>query len=70
MENSDPPGSDGLPWRVSRYCASGECVRVAPTAEMVILGDSKNPSGPVLSYTKSEWNSFISRARLGEFDNL
>ena len=43
------------------------CVRVAPWGRMILLGDTKSPDGPVLSYTHSEWNEFISRVKRGEY---
>ena len=48
-------------------CNGGSCVRVAPWGEKVLLGDTKSPDGPILSYTHSEWNEFISRIKRGEF---
>jgi hypothetical protein len=34
------------------------------------LRDSKDPDGPVLSFTRTEWATFVDGARRGEFDHL
>jgi Domain of unknown function (DUF397) len=57
-------------WRTSSFCAgTGECVAIAqlPTGH-VAMRDTKNPSGPALTFSKSEWAVFVARARAGEFD--
>jgi hypothetical protein len=70
MNSSDPYGPDELLWRVARNCNGGTCVRVAPSGQMIFLGDSKNPAGPVLRYTRSEWDRFITRIKHGDFDRI
>ncbi|MFC4005725.1 DUF397 domain-containing protein [Nonomuraea purpurea] len=58
-------------WRKSTRSGpnGGNCVEVA-----VLSGgrrgvrDSKNPTGPALVFTPSEWNAFIDGAKAGEFD--
>jgi hypothetical protein len=37
---------------------------------MVAIRDSKNPQGPVLTYTAGQWRAFIDGAKKGEFDEL
>ena len=37
---------------------------------MIALGDSKNPGGPVLSYTRAEWETFVAGIKRGEFDDI
>jgi predicted secreted Zn-dependent protease len=70
MALSDSPDGGNLSWRVARHCDGGACVRVAPAGEMILLGDSKNPDGPILSYTRTEWEAFITGIKRGEFDNI
>lgn len=70
MDLSVPTDLNRRSWLVSRHCENGACVRVDLSGEMIFLGDSKNPDGPILSYTRSEWNAFVTKARLGEFDNF
>jgi hypothetical protein len=35
-----------------------------------MLGDSKHPDGPVLSYSREEFRAFVEGVRLGDFDDL
>ena len=57
-------------WRKSRFCnGASACVEVASLADgNVALRDSKEPDGPALVFTPSEWAAFIAGARDGEFD--
>lgn len=59
-----------LAWRTARLCHNGQCVRVAVNGDTVILGDSKHPDGPVLSYSREEFRLFAEGLRLGDFDDL
>lgn len=45
-------------------------MQVAATGDMIIVGDSKLPDGPVLTYTRDEWTTFVDAVRQGEFDTL
>jgi hypothetical protein len=50
--------------------ANGDCVEVATLSDgQVGVRDSKDPGGPVLHFTTSEWKAFIGGVRNGEFDN-
>jgi hypothetical protein len=44
------------------------CVEVANRDYGVQVRDSKDPQGPVLSFTHAEWDAFLAGARDGEFD--
>jgi hypothetical protein len=57
-------------WRKSSVSDSGggQCVEVAFAEEGVLVRHSRNPNGPVLSFTQSEWVAFLLGARKGEFD--
>jgi len=60
-----------LPWRrAQRSVANGACVELAPVNGMVAMRDSKDPDGPVLMYTATEWGAFLHGAKAGEFDDL
>jgi hypothetical protein len=37
---------------------------------MIVIGDSKQPGGPVLSYTQQEFDAFLDGAKKGEFDDF
>jgi hypothetical protein len=65
-----PPTPGGFVWRVARDCDGGNCIQVAPSAGMILIGDTKNPDGPVLSYTRAEWDAFVAGIRQGDFDGL
>ncbi|MEU1391781.1 MULTISPECIES: DUF397 domain-containing protein [unclassified Nonomuraea] len=57
-------------WRKSSLgAAAGECVEFArSTTGEVSLRDSKDPSGPVLTFTPGEWRAFVGGVRNAEFE--
>ncbi|WP_344973881.1 DUF397 domain-containing protein [Streptosporangium fragile] len=71
-------------WRKSSLSGSGQnCVevRLADTAStaaepttdadrLFLVRDSKDPDGPVLSFTPSEWDAFITGIKGGAFADL
>ncbi len=46
-------------WTRPSYCESSACVEVMAKEEMVLVRDSKDPDGPVLQFTRDEWQKFI-----------
>jgi Domain of unknown function (DUF397) len=62
------PGS-GPRWVKSSFSyANGDCVQVARLPDGQIgVRHSKDPCGPVLRFTLSEWAAFISGVQDGEF---
>ena len=57
-------------WRKSSYSGSqANCVEVAelPDGGRAVR-DSKDRSGPVLTFTREEWRAFIEGAKESEFD--
>lgn len=68
--NNTPPTLGSLAWRVARHCDGGSCIRVAPHKGMIVIGDTKNPDGPVLSYSHDEWLAFVKGIRQGDFDDI
>jgi hypothetical protein len=53
-------------WRKSSYSGNGgaDCVEVASgLPDVVAVRDSKNPDGPILTFSRDEWASFITRLR-------
>ena len=56
-------------WRKSSFStAEGNCVEVAELPEGArAVRDSKDPSGPVLWFTPSEWAAFVAGVHSGEF---
>ncbi|MEU1883353.1 DUF397 domain-containing protein [Streptosporangium sp. NPDC020072] len=49
--------------------ANDNCVEVATNLPgLVAVRDSKDPSGPALAFTPTQWRSFIGRINTGTFD--
>jgi hypothetical protein len=62
---------EGLAWlKAHSSTANGQCVEIASAVGNIAIRDSKDPDGPVLVYTTSEFRAFLDGARNGEFDNL
>jgi hypothetical protein len=58
-------------WRKSTRSGSngGDCVEVALNLPGVVaVRDSKDPAGPVLTFNRDAWRSFLDRVKSGEFD--
>jgi hypothetical protein len=57
-------------WRKSRRSGpySDNCVEVAFIDGVIAVRDSKDTSGPVLVFTRGEWDAFVAGAKDGEFD--
>ena len=63
--SSDPAGI----WRKSvRSGASGACVEVRAVDGAVLMRDSKDPTGPQLTFTRAAWAAFIAGVARGELD--
>jgi hypothetical protein len=61
------PNSPSHAWRRSTFCGSGACIEVAKVDESYLLRDSKDPEGPVLTFTPAEWDAFVAGVQAGEF---
>ena len=55
-------------WRKSTYSGSNGCLEVAFVGGQVAIRQSKEPSGPVLTFSPTEWEAFLAGVRCGEFD--
>lgn len=65
------PERDRLAWRkADSSTANGQCVEIASAAGNIAIRDSKDPDGPILVYTHSEFRAFLDGVRNGEFDAL
>lgn len=72
-------GSDGrmdltcANWRKSSYSGNGgaTCIEVADASggaeRLVAVRDSKDPDGPKLAFTGSQWRDFTDAIKAGEF---
>jgi hypothetical protein len=62
---------ESLAWLKARSStANGHCVEIASASGNIAIRDSKDPDGPILVYTTSEFRAFLDGARNGEFDTL
>lgn len=62
---------NNLAWlKAQSSTINGQCVEVASTAGRIVIRDSKDPDGPILVYTRTEFGAFLNGARNGEFDRL
>ncbi len=60
-------------WRVSSRSTDGggNCVEVGPLNDgtgRVALRHSQHPTGPIIVYTRAEWDAFVAGAKDNEFD--
>jgi hypothetical protein len=55
-------------WVTATASGSSNCVQAALIGEAVLVRDSKQPDGPVLTFTATEWDCFLDGVRGGEFD--
>jgi hypothetical protein len=60
-------------WRKSSYSngGGGNCVEWTPqfaATGVVPVRDSKDPSGPALTFTTTGWTTFVNAVATGEFD--
>ncbi|MEY9889715.1 hypothetical protein ABIA35_000245 [Catenulispora sp. MAP12-49] len=59
-------------WKKSSVsAANGACVETASVrADELLVRNSRDPEGPVLSFTKAEWVAFVAGVKAGEFDAI
>jgi len=57
------PRPIGDTWRVSSWSKSGNCVEITTTGAAVLVRDTKNRSGEVLSFSSVVWNHFIDQSK-------
>ncbi|MGK8511889.1 DUF397 domain-containing protein [Nocardia asiatica] len=60
----------GARWLKSSHSASnGQCVEIAHLNDGTIgMRDSKNPTGPSLTFAPAAWDTFLSATKDGQFD--
>jgi len=52
----------------TRSGSNGQCVEARDRGDAIDVRDSKNPTGPMLTFTLAEWEAFIGGVKDGEFD--
>lgn len=56
-------------WRKATHSINnGQCVEVASARTAVLIRDSVDPAGPVVSYPARTWQAFLTRAKAGTLD--
>ncbi|MET0426370.1 MAG: DUF397 domain-containing protein [Actinoplanes sp.] len=55
-------------WRKSSRSTSGACVEVAPQRDTILVRDSKDPDGAMLTFDRAVFAAFIDGVTSGEFD--
>jgi uncharacterized protein DUF397 len=55
-------------WLKSSASDPNSCVEVRFIEDSVQVRDSKDPEGPVLTFTNHEWEAFLAGVRFQEFD--
>lgn len=55
-------------YRKSSFCHRTGCVEVGHGEDKFFVRDSKNPDGPVLEFSRDEWDAFLTGVRNSEFD--
>jgi hypothetical protein len=59
----------GAVWRKStRSDSNSQCVQWAKVDGIIAVRDSKDPDGPVLTFTQGEWEAFVGGVKDGEAD--
>ncbi|WP_149257206.1 DUF397 domain-containing protein [Actinomadura sp. K4S16] len=63
MRRPDLAGAD---WRKSSRSGSqgADCVQIASIERAVAVRDSKDPDGPVLTFTLDAWSSLLDRLKI------
>ena len=49
-----------------RSCGNATCVEVAELNGRVLVRDSKDPDGPMLSFDRAEWAAFTDAIKAGK----
>ncbi|MDG4756426.1 DUF397 domain-containing protein [Micromonospora sp. WMMD710] len=58
-----------LNWKKStRSNGGGDCVEVATPLQVVMVRDSKDRQGPVLSFNADQWTGFVQGIKGGKFN--
>lgn len=50
-------------WHRSTFCTASECAEIAVSGQAVLIRDSADPAGPVLTFTAGSWRALIARVK-------
>ena len=61
-----------LNWQKSSLCESAQCVEVAalPDGGVAVRDSKQGEQGPVLHYTREEWQAFVCGVARGDFAGI
>jgi len=51
-----------------RACDLNTCVEVAMTGAVAVRDSKAGPDGPVLWFSRTEWDAFVTAVKAGRFD--
>jgi hypothetical protein len=64
MTHPDPDPDPTLSWRKSRASGgNGACVEVAQSGSFILVRDSRDQLGAVLSFTPAQWHGLVRRTK-------
>jgi hypothetical protein len=63
VRSSDLPRAGWRKSSRSNIGGDGDCVEVAELPGRVAMRDSKDPAGPILTFTHAEWRAFLGGIR-------
>jgi hypothetical protein len=72
-ERTNSDGVSGIsrsPWHKAHRCANSSCLEVSFRGENILLRDSKNPEGAVVTCTRPDWLAFVDGVKAGDFDDV
>ena len=55
-------------FKSTRSGDNGACVEIRSQNDMILMRDSKDATGPVIRFTREEWQAFVTGVRDGQFD--
>ncbi|MGH4008520.1 MAG: DUF397 domain-containing protein [Pseudonocardiaceae bacterium] len=67
MRSSDVPRASWRKSSRSNHGSESDCLEVAELPNRVVMRNSKDPAGPVLAFTRAEWQAVLGDIRTGEF---
>lgn len=54
-------------WIKSSYCSDSACVEVARDGETIAVRDGKDRQGPVIRFSRQEWQGFLAGIEAGDY---